>query len=478
MSSPLFKYLIHKYFWFLAIILFAGCLSNHYERTENFAFWWKIGDFEQAAMEVEKLAEKGPKKDRMLYSMEEGAVKRLQNDVEGSIRAFSIAGNDYEKWFGIHLNSQTKITEELRSTIGASESKPYKSRVYERVMIRLYQALNYLQTGKSGPARAEIFKIRQAINDSKQIWRMELESAKNLMKERSVNLDKGLNNQATNPLEKDLRRIREMIPSNLPNFVNPAAIYLESLYFLYHATERSDFDKARFSLQQLLAIDPKNPYLKDDFVQASENKISDVPVTYIFFETGRAPVRREKRYDFPLSLLSPTSRVPYLGLAFPTLVLNENFLSHLEVSFDSNQTIRTLPLANMDAIVANEFDKEFPIELSKAIAGSLTRGAVQYIATNALREESPIVQATGGVGIGMVAHGLTQSDCRSWTTLPKQIQFCKIPCGRSTELTLRGVETKLEKTVILKPATVNLVWVRSISAHTPLRIVNQFALRH
>ena len=38
---------------------------------------------------------------------------------------------------------------------------------------------------------------------------------------------------------------------------------------------------------------------------------------------------------------------------------------------------------------------------------------MQYIATNAIREESPIVQATGGVGIGMVAHGLTQSDCRS-----------------------------------------------------------------
>ena len=60
---------------------------------------------------------------------------------------------------------------------------------------------------------------------------MELESAKNLMKERSVNLDKGLNNQATNPLEKDLRRIREMIPSNLPNFVNPAAIYLSLSIF-------------------------------------------------------------------------------------------------------------------------------------------------------------------------------------------------------------------------------------------------------
>ena len=67
----------------------------------------------------------------------------------------------------------------------------------------------------------------------------------------------------------------------------------------------------------------------------------------------------------------------------------------------------------------------------------------------------------------MVAQGLTQSDCRSWTTLQKsKFNFVKYLCGRSTELTLRGVETKLEKIVILKPATVNLVWVRSISAYT------------
>ena len=44
-APPLFKYLKHKYFWYLAIILFGCCLSNHYERTENFAFGGKIVRF-------------------------------------------------------------------------------------------------------------------------------------------------------------------------------------------------------------------------------------------------------------------------------------------------------------------------------------------------------------------------------------------------------------------------------------------------
>ena len=123
MSSPLFKHLIHKYFWFLAIIFFAGCLSNHYERTENFAFWWKIAILIKQQWRSKNLLKKDQKKIEC-FTAWRSAVKRLQNDVEGSIRAFSIAGNDYEKWFGMHLNSQTKITEELRSTIGASESKP------------------------------------------------------------------------------------------------------------------------------------------------------------------------------------------------------------------------------------------------------------------------------------------------------------------------------------------------------------------
>ena len=128
-------------------------MSSHYDRTENFTFSWKVGDLEQAAKEAENLAKKGPSRDRMLYRLEEGATKRIQGNLQGSAEAFGKASLHYEKWLGAHLRARKSVSEELISTIGSAEWKPYKSRVYERVMLRMYQALNFLSLGKDGLAR-------------------------------------------------------------------------------------------------------------------------------------------------------------------------------------------------------------------------------------------------------------------------------------------------------------------------------------
>ena len=52
------------------------------------------------------------------------------------------------------------------------------------------------------------------------------------MKKKGFDLDQGINDEGENPLSEERMRIRAMVPSNLPEYVNPAAIYLESLYFL------------------------------------------------------------------------------------------------------------------------------------------------------------------------------------------------------------------------------------------------------
>jgi hypothetical protein len=200
-------------------------------------------------------------------------------------------------------------------------------------------------------------------------------------------------------------------------------------------------------------------------------------MTYIFFETGRAPVRREKRFDLPLVFLSPTSRLPYAGLALPVLVTNDNFLETLEVRGETKDAwSRTVPLADLDGIVAKEFAKDYPIEITKAIAGTLAKGGLQYLATNAARSEKETVQAATGVAVGALAQSLTRADWRSWSTLPKQIQFCKIKTPASQELTLRGVRTNLVKKVSIGSEKTNLLWVRSVSAHTPLILVHSFSM--
>ena len=133
-------------------------------------------------------------------------------------------------------------------------------------------------------------------------------------------------------------------------------------------------------------------------------------------------------------------------------------------------------LTDMDAIVAQEFDQYFEIELAKAITGSIAKGGLQYLATNAVRSEDDLSRVVVGAGAGMLAQATTRADLRSWSTLPKQIRFCKIETPSDQKLTLRGTGTKLKIDVNLPSSQTNLVWVRSISAFTPFRVIGVCSL--
>jgi len=466
-------------FIFIILLFLGGCVSSHYDRTENFQFLWKIGDLNKAGREAARLSQEGPKRDRLLYYLEEGAVERMQGDRRGSISALNNAAMEYDRWFGTHLRTETRLSEEFLSTLGSAELKPYKSRIYERVMLRTYQAHNYLLDGDRGRARAEIFKTRQAIDDSKDLWKLELEAAREDAKKRKVDLGKTLSNKSgEHALVQEREKIRSLVPANLPRFINPAALYLEALYFLHGATQREDYAKAEYSLRQLVSIFPDNQWIREDYQLAKSGRQESVSFTYVFFETGRAPVRMERRFDLPLFFFSATSRIPYLGIAFPTLHTNDQYLADLEVFSSSNRSEKmgTELLADMDAIVAQEFDQYFDIELAKAITGTIAKGGLQYLATDAVRSENELTRAVVGAGAGILAQLSTRADLRSWSTLPKQIRFCKIPTPQDQKLTLRGTGTTLSTEVNVPKSPINLVWVRSISAFTPLRIIGVCSL--
>ena len=473
-KSRYLKKIKNLYFLFL---LSFGCVSTHYDRTEKFTFSWKIGDLDSASVEAEKLSVDGPSRDRLLYQLEEATIKRMKGDIDGSIRSFNKVSDEYARWFGAHLKTEKKITEEFLSTLGSAEWKPYKSRIYERVMMRYYQALNYLQKGDDGRARAEIFKIRQAIDDSKQIWNKELEIAQAEMNKKNIDLEKGLESGNEEPIQSDISRIKKIVPDNFPVFVNPAAIYLEALYFLRGGKQRDDFEKAEFSLRQLTSIYPKNKWIEEDYSKAKSFSQATKEFTYIFFETGRAPVRLEKRFDLPVMFFSTTSRIPYLGIAMPSLKINDQYASNINITFNSDNTVyNTELLADLDIIVSQEFEKFYPVELTKAISGSLLKGGLQYIATDSVRGENDTVRSVLGVGSGILAQATTRADLRSWSTLPKQIRFCKISTPTDKKLTIQSVGTNFNIAVTLKPSLTNLVFIRSISSYTPLKLVGQISI--
>ena len=130
----------------------------------------------------------------------------------------------------------------------------------------------------------------------------------------------------------------------------------------------------------------------------------------------------------------------------------------------------------MDAIVAQEFDEYFDIELSKAITGAISKGGLQHLVTNAIRSEDDPERVAVGAGVGMLAQATTRADLRSWSTLPKQVRFCKLSIPQDRKLTLSGDGTNLSTIVNLKNQQTQLLWVRSVSAFTPLRVVGVCSL--
>ena len=460
-------------FSYIILFISVGCVSTHYDRSENFLFSWKIGDLDSAVIEAEELAKNGPKRDRLLYLLEEASVKRIKGDLEGSINSFSEVSKEYERWFGIHLNSEKRISEEFISTLGSAEWKPYKTRVYERVMMRYFQAINYLQLGHKGRARAEIFKIRQAIDDSKQIWKKEMELVSFEMEKKGVDLENGLNHLNNDNFLKKLNRKSSNSSSYYPKFVNPAALYLESLYFLRDGKNRDDFEKAAHTLKILNSIYPNNEWILDDFNLAKSFGRRAQPTTYVFFETGRAPVRVEKRFDLPIMFFKKTSRIPYLGIATPSLIFQDQYIKDIEVSEpDEGIRIKSKELADFDLIVSQEFDSFYPIELARAITSSILKGGLQHLATDSVRNNDETLRTAVGVGAGMMAQATTRADLRSWSTLPKEIRFCKLPNPRTNKLTIQGLGTNFSKELSLKPNHTNIVIIRSISSYVSFKLVN------
>ena len=173
---------------------------------------------------------------------------------------------------------------------------------------------------------------------------------------------------------------------------------------------------------------------------------------------------------------SATSRIPYLGISLPSLKFNDQYLKDLQVSSADNSTsFRTEILADFDLIVSQEFEKFYSLELSRAITGAVTKAGLQYITTNSVRGESDTLRTIVGVSSGLLAQVTTRADLRSWSTLPKQIRFCKLPTPKDKKLTIEALGSSFVEEISLKPAQTNLVILRSISSHVRPFVVGQIS---
>jgi uncharacterized protein len=496
------------------LLLLAGC-QTYQQQSSGLASSFRSADIASAVASTDReAAAKTGSKDEILWKLEQGATLRTAaladpsllpppaidpatpaaaltpaqisaSYARRSLAAFDGAEVKVNEW---EEKARIKVASQGISIITNQATLPYRGRAYDKVLLNTYQALNYLQLGQIDPARVQLNRALQRQRDAVELNQKRLAEAQdeaNQAREGNVtdesgkpassyDVDRARADGSTGPaLDAALAQSTPPLAKAYGDYVNPFAVFMDGLFFSICGENGSDWERGRKSIERVSQLVSDNPYLADEVAQANAAAEGKAPgaVTYVIFETGTGPARDQVRIDIPTFVA--TSRLSYVGAAFPKLTFNDDYLSSLNVTA-SGQTFTTATLAEMDSVVANDFKNEWPSVVTKTLVSAATKAVALGVMQKQLSDQSQIAGLLGGLALGGLSAGTTIADTRTWLTLPKQFQYARFPTPADRQITLTaGGQTKI---LTLDPGTVNVVYVKSVAASAPL-LATQFLLK-
>lgn len=457
----------------VAVLLSVASGCSTYTQQNKFAHSWEHSDLTSAEKEATIKADKAAGgKDAIIWRLEQASILRAQGKYEESNKAFDDAQEKIDKYAE---EAKVKVGSEIGAMLSNQASLPYRGRAYDGIMLNTYKSLNYLALGEPDKARVEIIRAYQrqqdAVDDNKrriEKAQEDLESQKEKERIKKAEGDPNVQGKLTQAYSGlDTLEVYS-------DYVNPFTVYLDGLIYSTQATGSSDWEHARKSFERVAAFAGNNRFIKQDLqlIEAGMNGTPLSPMTYVILETGRAPIRDQVRIDIPIIV----SRLSYIGASFPTLQPQGGQLTGLRVVANgTNET--TEPLASMDAVIGNDFKNELPTVITKTIAATVIKAAASYAANEAANKEGgELAGLLSQISTAVFQIAVNIADLRTWTTLPKQFQVCRIPTPADRKIDLEAVDAAQKVSMTLDEGVINLVFVKSISASGQM-IVSQMKLK-
>ncbi len=477
-SQPRRRFLLLRCLLPLTLLsLLAGCQHNASLLEAQQAF--RDGNLVLAQSSIQSFREAdGDGRDRLIAHIEEGSILRANGDIVGSMAAFDMADAFVEEFDQMADISLTKETTALFTNLNFI---PYRGTHYDRIMLSVYRAMNFLSLGEPDSARVELFRVyeRQQIaveENAKRIDKAQT-AAKEANREKKSDERYDVDRAQRDPtfqasLDSAYSRLEQF--DAYEAYVNPYAEFFQALYFISNPADANDRERGRVSMERVFGMVPENAYIEQDLALATQvSRGGEVPaMTYVIFETGSAPYRDQIRIDIPLFLLN--DEVDYVGAAFPELDTVDGFATSLRV-FSEGQAYDTSLLADVDTIVIQEFRNELPLIVTKTLIASGTKALAAYLAKEATKDADPWVALATRIATTTYQVSQNQADLRTWATLPKQVQYARLPTPESGLITISTTGTPQPVPVSVDAKGVNVVLVRSVNAYAPLKI-SQFNL--
>ncbi len=463
-----------------ALLLLAGLsgCAGHSKKADAMLSAYRAGDCATAVLDAEEMVQKAPDRDKLIWLLEAGTVARSGGDYVKSNELFDQADvilTEYEE------QPEISVSKEAGATVTNQAMLPYRGRAYDAIMLNTYKALNYLALGDLDSARVELNRAYERQRLAVEANAKRIEKSKEEAEKEKGNYDvekaeqdekfKGQFDEAYSDLN-DPAQQAEYAP--YANYVNPLSEFVQGLYFLTAAADASDLERGAKSMQRVAGMAQQNPFVAEDLALSDKAANGDMmpALTYVIYETGLAPIRKTIRIDIPVFVAGRYSGgVDYVGAAFPKLETNDNYQPQILVTTSEGQVQPQL-LCSMDRVIKQDFKNELPVIITKTLISTGVKAAASYAASEATKNDAWANLATR---IATTAYqvAMNQADERTWTTLPKQFQYCRFYTPENGQAVIQS--GALPVTLTLDPKKVNVVWVRSVAAGSPLQ-VSQFTL--
>lgn len=446
------------------VSLVSGC-RTYATKTEGVRQVWRAGQADQAVKAFTERAESSTNgRDEVIWRLEQATALRAAGRFQDSLKAFEQA----EARMAEYANrAKVKVGNEAMAAITTPANLPYEGRAYDKIMAATYRALNYLALGQRDQARPALLKAYQYQQDAVAENARRIERAQ---RDAAEGGKAGVvrQTQANPQFERSIGPAFSSVSALRPysEYVNPFTVWLDGIFFLHQAQDLSDLERSRKSLERSLAFNPNHPVIQAD-LEACDRRLRGeppAPLTYVIFETGRAPIREQIRIDIPIIF----ANVSYVGSAWPVLQAQSGNALTLGVTANGTR-LTTTTVASLDSIIARDFEDEKPAIITRTIVSTLAKGTAAFVANQAASQQDEGLGALIRIATLAYQASVNIADTRTWTTLPKEFQVARFPTPANRHLDLlEGNGPAVGVTV--EEGAVNLVYVRSVGGGTPLQV--------
>ncbi|MFI4882850.1 MAG: hypothetical protein ACIAQU_09735 [Phycisphaerales bacterium JB064] len=455
----------------LLVLAIAGAMGGCASRLLPIQQSFRQGDFQTAAKEARQYARShdGGSPQAVLAHIEHGSMARMVGNFQESDAAFARAEARMAR---LDRSPGISAGERVSAMASTPDRIAYEGFFYDRQFVAAYRAINAMAMGDVEDARqhfvrADRWQTFAIIENRGRAQQLRDDQAAARSKRAGFDQSAG-DSRLESELNERYGNLEQY--EAYADFANPYVDMLRAIYLMGVAESVGDYDVARNLLRRVAGMAPNNPYVLEDLDLAdalAQGEAEKPDLVYVFFETGLAPFRAQTRISVPVFLV--TDRVQIVPIAAPYLVFDDRYVETLYAEAGSNRR-NTALLASVDRIVAAEFRAQLPGLKTRMIAAAALKVGVQFGMNEALRRSDPLIRIAAMLGGAIWAASTNEADLRTWATLPKQVQYTRVPAPADGDLSLAFGSRRID--VPVEPEGITLVVVRSVRDGSPPLVIS------